>query len=109
MQSSAGSRNPHLRAAIFAAGVPFFALAVSLFLAYAVATAPRAYLQFGPAEVPVARTVPARMQPLRVADRRAPRTLWDVLQPFALGADALAIAGLALACWAARRTEGART
>ena len=103
MQSSPGWRKPQLRSSLFVAVFAFAVLATSAFLAFAVATAPRAYVRIAAPRVSVVRVPAASPAPQPAGAERPPRTLWSMLQPFAFGADALAIAGLALILTVRRR------
>jgi hypothetical protein len=125
MLSSAGLNSPQRRSALLLAAVPLAALAVSLLLAFASATAPRpdangdgarrttaerrssTQARETTAETPIA--APAAQPPPSLVDQ--PPLLWALLAPWAFAVDAIAVLGLAavlIVRYNARRRRGAR-
>ncbi len=120
MLSSAGLHSPQLRSPLWLAAVALAALAVSLLLAFASATAPRPdangdAARRTTAETPIA--APAAQPPAAStaagadAEHEQPPLLWTLLAPWAFAVDAIAVLGLAavlIVRYNARRRRGAR-
>ncbi|HEY5349146.1 MAG TPA: hypothetical protein VIJ64_05425 [Candidatus Lustribacter sp.] len=127
MQSSAGLRNPRLRSQLLLAAVPLAALAVSLMLAFVVASAPRpeANADAGaparvmtvepriavPVAAPLAMSTPAGGDAKPGTDAGRPPSMGALLAPWAFAVDVLAVLGIAVVLtvrYRARRRRGAR-
>ena len=131
MLSSAGLLSPELRSRLLLAAVALAALAVSLLLAFASATAPRpdanrdgarsstaerrssTQARETTAQTPIAAPAaqPPAVSTAAGADADRPPLLWALLAPFAFAVDAIAVLGLAavlIVRYNARSRRGAR-
>jgi len=110
MLSSAGLNNLQLRSTLLLAAVVLASLAVSLLLAFAVATAPRPTAEI-PIAAPAAQPPAVSRAAVADAEHDQPPPLWALLAPWAFTVDAIAALGLAAVLvvrYHARRRRGAR-